>query len=84
VPKLLILIATAALLGACTHLPDSGERIISSAQTPDYTCLKTGTRIRLNEEDCATSSGRVYTQTDIERSGAFTLSEALQRLDPSL
>ena len=83
-PKLLIVIAAAAVLAACAQTP-TGEHIVSPSYLRDDQCLKTGTRIRLSDEDCATAvSGRVYTQKEIERTGAFTISEALRRLDPTL
>jgi hypothetical protein len=42
----------------------------------------TGTRISTSEP-CA-SPGRVYTDTDIRNTGATTVGEALQLLDPSI
>jgi hypothetical protein len=45
--------------------------------------LTTGTRITLAEGECANVAGRVYTQDDLQRTGATTPAEALRRLDPS-
>lgn len=82
VPKFLIVIAAAALLAACAQTP-SHEHIVSAAHSYDSQCLKTGTRIRLSDEECAAAvPGRTYTQKDLEQTGAFTISEALHRLDP--
>jgi hypothetical protein len=47
-------------------------------------CLRsTGTRIVLRQKQCLTSPGRVYTQDDIQRTGAITPGGALRLLDPS-
>ena len=82
--KVLIVIAAAAMLAACAQTPYS-EHIVSSEYLQHDDCLKTGTRIRLSDEECVTAvSGRVYTQKEIEQTGAFTISEALRRLDPTL
>jgi hypothetical protein len=86
--KFLIAIAATTVLAACAQTPSS-EHIVSSEYLDAYLdnddCLKTGTRIRLSDEECATAvSGRVYTQKEIEQTGAFTISEALRRLDPTL
>lgn len=81
-PKFLTVIAAAAVLAGCAQTP-SGEHIVSAAQSYDSQCLKTGTRIRLNDEECAAATpGRTYTREDLEQTGAFTVSEALRRLDP--
>ena len=34
--------------------------------------------------ECANAPGHAYTREDIDRTGAFTTSEALRRLDPSV
>jgi outer membrane cobalamin receptor len=82
--KFLIAIAATATLAACAQTPSS-EQIVSSEYLQHDDCLKTGTRIRLSNEECVTAvSGRVYTQKEIEQTGAFTISEALRRLDPTL
>lgn len=83
-PKFLVLIAATAVLAACAQTPSS-EHIVSAAQSHSYEsqCLKTGTRIRLSDEECSSAvPGRSYTQKELEQTGAFTLSEALRKLDP--
>ncbi len=83
-PKFLVLIAAAAVLAACAQTPSS-EHIVSAAHSHSYDsqCLKSGTRIRLSDNECAAAvPGRAYTQKELEQTGAFTLSEALRRLDP--
>jgi hypothetical protein len=79
--KFLTVIAAAAVLAACAQTPSS-EYIVSSAHSYDNECLKSGTRIRLSDEECAAAPGRTYTQKDLQQTGAFTLSEALRKLDP--
>jgi hypothetical protein len=82
--KFLTVIAAAAVLTACAQTPSS-EHIVSAANSYDSQCVKTGTRIRLNDDECAAAApGRTYTQKDLEQTGAFSLSEALRKLDPRL
>ena len=55
----------------------------------DRHCLQyTGTRIQPRADrkgrSCIWTSGRVYTQEDIQRTGAFSVHEALRMLDPSI
>lgn len=53
-----------------------------------HDCLRsTGTRIRSRDENgCLRvfSPSRVYSRSDIERTGETEIAEALQRLDPSI
>jgi hypothetical protein len=82
IARLLMTSAAAAVLGACAQMPSS-EHIVSSAYSHNDQCLKSGTRIRLNDEDCATTvNGRVYSQKELEQTGALSVSEALRKLDP--
>lgn len=57
-------------------------------QAPRHNCLRsTGTRIRSRDKDGCLhvySPSRVYSRADIERTGETEISEALQRLDPSI
>jgi uncharacterized lipoprotein YajG len=82
IAKSLMVSAAAAALAACAQMPTS-EHIVSSAYSQNDQCLKSGTRIRLNDEDCATTvNGRVYSQRELEQTGALSVSEALRKLDP--
>ena len=47
---------------------------------------QTGTRIKSKKDkkDCNGLPGRSYDRDDIDRSGATTVGEALERLDPSI
>lgn len=86
-PFLLGLYATVVAAGCAatsqTHLAADTQQLTSRA--PDRTCLKsTGTRIQLNEDQCAFVTGRSYSNEDIDSTGAFTTAEALRMLDPSI
>lgn len=84
---LLLGICTAGLLAACAATPPAPDAVVgaTAATTPRFNCLTTtGTRIRLKEGECATgAAGRVYTQDDLQRTGAMDPAEALRRLDPA-
>lgn len=70
---------------ACAHTPSQGELDITTDQVSTPTqCLTTGTRIRLEPGKCALAPGRVYSQEDIEHTGALDVAEALRRLDPAV
>ena len=81
--RFLLVIAAAAVLAACAQTPTS-EQIVSATHTQfDSQCLKSGTRIRLSDDECASMvPGRSYSQKELEQTGAFTTAEALRRLDP--
>lgn len=80
------------LLGICIAVSAVGCAAAPAAHlgadTPrlaDTGCLRsTGTHIPLREGRCALLAGRVYSRSDIHRTGASTTAEALQRLDPSV
>jgi hypothetical protein len=78
------------LLGFCISLLLSGCAVtpaesLASDAAPKAKCEMTiGTHIRMRSDDCMTLPGQVYTQSDIEGTGAFSVAEALQRLDPRI
>jgi hypothetical protein len=72
-------IAAGLLLVGCTA-PAVKPQAAAAARS-DRACV-TGTRISTSEP-CA-SSGRVYTDKDIQSTGATTVAEALRLLDPSI
>lgn len=80
------------LLGICVAVSAVGCAATPSARlgadTPrleNTDCLRsTGTRIPLREGRCSISPGRAYSRADIDRTGAFTTFDALQRLDPAI
>jgi hypothetical protein len=52
------------------------------AEARSRSCLRsTGTRIVLKNQQCVASPGRVYSQDDLQRTGATTVNEALRLLD---
>ncbi len=58
----------------------------AATETPaDSRCLReTGTRIKRRDDNgCLTASGRSYSREEIQRTGAFNLGEAIQKLEPS-
>jgi len=75
---------TAALLAGCAAAPRAPDTIVSStARAPRFNCLTTGTRITLKEGECSNVAGRVFSQDDLQRTGATNPAEALRLLDPS-
>ncbi len=56
----------------------------------DRNCMRyTGTHIqtramREKGKDCVVANGRVFSRTDIERTGEVDIADALRRLDPSI
>ncbi|GAB3389217.1 hypothetical protein [Lysobacter fragariae] len=69
--------------------PSQDQAKSKRSDVRDHHCLQyTGTLIRprgdRKNRDCIWTSGRVYTQEDIQRTGAFSVSEALRMLDPSI
>jgi hypothetical protein len=77
---------TAGLLAACAATPPAPEKVVgdrTAATAPRFDCLTTGTRIALKDGECANVAGRVYTQDDLQRTGAINPAEALRMLDPS-
>ena len=72
-------IAAGLLLVGCTAATVKPQP--AAAARNDRACV-TGTRIS-SSEPCA-SPGRVYTDKDIQSTGATTAAEALRLLDPSI
>jgi hypothetical protein len=73
-------------LAACTTPSPTGEltKIPAFALRPAVGCVTdTGTRIPVNEHECA-GFGRTYSGEEIQRTGAADTAEALQLLDPML
>jgi outer membrane cobalamin receptor len=71
--------AAGLLLVGCTAATVKPQA--AAAARDDRTCV-TATRIS-SSEPCA-SPGRVYSDKDIENTGATTVAEALRLLDPSI
>jgi hypothetical protein len=72
-------IAAGLLLTGCTAATVKPQPV--AAARNDRACV-TGSRIP-SSEPCS-SSGRVYSDQDIENTGATTAAEALRLLDPSI
>jgi hypothetical protein len=72
-------IAAGLLLAGCTAAAVKPQT--AAVARSDRACV-TGTRIPTSEP-CA-SPGRVYTDKDIQSTGATTAAEALRLLDPSI
>ncbi len=64
--------------------PEPDDR--ATAKADDRNCLRhTGSRIpRKDKNDCINAPGRSYSKDDLDRTGAITVAEALERLDPSV
>ena len=84
--KLVIGASLALALAACTSSSPTREvkPLGFTPTSPAVGCVAdTATRIPVRPGECA-GTGRTYTQSDINRTGARTTTEALQLLDPSL
>lgn len=91
------LLACAGVVSAQSAQVDEPEEAAparaSKAKAADRFCIQgTGSRIvatrnarnKAEERECVASNGRVYTRSDIERTGDVDLGDALRRLDPSI
>ena len=57
------------------------------AKRPRDCVTETGSRIKMKEKEkrlCNGVAGRSYDKEDLDRTGALTIGEALERLDPSV
>ncbi len=76
--KTVLLACVMLALGACASQPRNDA---AAKDVADKNCLReTGTKIKRKEGDEHCIHGRVQTSDDLERSGAGTIGEALQRL----
>ncbi len=72
--------------------PEEAARASKSKASDRYCIQGTGSRIvatrnarnRAEERECVAGNGRVYSRSDIERTGDVDLGDALRRLDPSI
>lgn len=65
-------------LGACAGQPfQDGAK---APQVQRYCLRETGTWLNLPEGRCVVAPGRVYTNDDLQRTGAMTIGQALRRL----
>jgi len=74
-------IAAGLLLVGCT--PATVKPQPAAAAANDRACV-TATRISSTEPCASPSPGRVYSDKDIQNTGATTAAEALRLLDPSI
>jgi hypothetical protein len=81
--KLILIAGCLAALAGCATDPEARLSAIGT-QPESEPCIQTGTRIRLDEGECAAVSGRTYSQEELQSTGAFSLAESLRKLDPSL
>jgi len=85
VHKLLTLAAIAALAGCAAQTPPEAPLAQSlTSEKPNSHCLQSGTRIRLDADQCSSASGRTFSQQELEQTGEIGLAEALRKLDPSI
>lgn len=79
----LLALGLAACAGAPPQVADNtpAQAQAQAKASAKKDCVReTGTRIKAKEGKCAPVDGRVYTDEDLERSGATTLNEAINRL----
>lgn len=83
--KLLTLAALAALAGCAAQTPPEAPLAHSlTSEKPNSHCIQSGTRIRLDEDQCSSASGREFSQQELEQTGEMNLADALRKLDPSI
>ena len=70
-----------ALAAGCAVTPGQPQYAEATSRVNSH-CLTTGTRI-VSKDTCV-QSGRSYSQEDLRRTGAITVAEALERLDPTI
>jgi hypothetical protein len=76
------LITAAVVLGGCAT--STTKPIASTGATNNPNCLtSTGSRIPVTGTDCS-STGRSYSNQDLQRTGATSVAGALPLMDPSL
>ena len=68
--------------GADTAAVADSAAVPKAKAVPPDCITATGTRIKRAPNDCTATPGRVFTQDDLDRTGAVSVSEALERLDP--
>jgi|ADGO01.1.fsa_nt_gi hypothetical protein len=71
---------------ACSTVPPAHQkfRFTADRMTDPFCVRETGTRIRRAAGECLPVPGRRYSREMFEATGAFTVSDALQMLDPAV
>ncbi|MEP7242867.1 MAG: hypothetical protein ABI885_04200 [Gammaproteobacteria bacterium] len=90
---LLLAVCAAFAVTACASAPQPRATAAADAKTPATASTKTanpgcitstGSRIPRKEGECTAQAGRSFSKDDIDRTGSFSIAEALRRLDPSI
>jgi len=69
------------LAAGCSVNP---ERLSDATPSRLNSCLSTGSHIVSKQHGCTFATGRSYSRTDIEATGAATTAGALVSLDPAI
>ena len=78
-----LLLASCCVVAAAAAA-DEDKASTPSANTERANCIKdTGTRLKKRQGECVEVPGQVITREEIDRSGAATTGEALQKLSNS-
>ena len=82
--KTLLIGALAALATAGCAVAPTAQQATDTQVATNEPCIKTGSRIAVKDGDCSPHPGRTYSREELDRTGAFDVAEALQRLDPAI
>jgi hypothetical protein len=82
--RTLLIGAMAALVTAGCALAPTAQQATEARVAANEPCMKTGSRIAVKDGDCSPHPGRTYSREELDRTGAFDVAEALQRLDPAI
>lgn len=76
-------LATALWLSACSGQPTTIHG--TDVQAQDRSCVRsTGSRIRRDDGECLPVAGRSYGESELDRTGATDVGQALSAIDPSI
>ena len=70
-------------LGGCATTPSAPPAAKASATAPAGCVGATATRLPVNPGECA-GFGHTWTQSDLDKTGATTVGDALRYIDPTL
>jgi hypothetical protein len=86
VKSLALSAALALSLAACSAAPVSPDKAATANAKPPAGCVgQTATRIPVKDDSTSCAGfGHTYTQQDLDRTGQYDLSRALQMLDPAI
>ena len=79
--NVILIVAAAGLLAACAQSSPRRDEV-ARKDVPPHCLQETGSRIERKPGECNNNPGRVVTREEMERTGAFTTFDAIQRTVP--